>query len=80
MTHFSTVEINASFYRLQKAESFRYWRDAAPPGFVYAVKASRFITHMKRLKAEPESLRCSLSVCASWGRRLVPSSISCRQI
>lgn len=54
--HFSTVEINASFYRLQKPESYRHWRDEAPAGFVYAVKASRFITHLKRLKAEPESL------------------------
>jgi uncharacterized protein YecE (DUF72 family) len=56
VARFPTVEINASFYRLQKPESFRHWRDQAPPGFVYAVKASRFITHLKRLKAEPESL------------------------
>jgi uncharacterized protein YecE (DUF72 family) len=72
MTHFSTVEINASFYRLQKAESFRYWRDAAPPGFVYAVKASRFITHMKRLKAEPESLEVFFAGVRELGPALGP--------
>jgi uncharacterized protein YecE (DUF72 family) len=53
---FPTVEINASFYRLQKPATYRHWSDQAPPGFLYAVKASRFITHLKRLKAEPESL------------------------
>jgi uncharacterized protein YecE (DUF72 family) len=47
---FGTVEINNSFYRLPKAETFDKWRDQAPPGFRYAVKASRFITHMKKLK------------------------------
>jgi len=52
---FGTVELNTSFYHLPKAESFAKWRDQAPPGFRYAVKAPRFITHMKKLKdcAEP---------------------------
>ena len=52
---FSTVELNTSFYHLPKAETFEKWRDQAPPGFTYAVKAPRFITHMKKLKdcAEP---------------------------
>lgn len=44
-----TVEINNSFYRLPKAETFAAWRDGSPPGFCFAVKASRFITHMKKL-------------------------------
>ncbi len=48
-----TVEINNSFYRLPSAETFDAWRAQAPPGFVYAVKASRYITHMKKLK-DPE--------------------------
>jgi uncharacterized protein YecE (DUF72 family) len=47
---FDTVEINNSFYRLPKPETFDKWHDRAPPGFRYAVKASRFITHMKKLK------------------------------
>jgi uncharacterized protein YecE (DUF72 family) len=52
---FETVELNTSFYHLPKPETFTKWRDQAPPGFSYAVKAPRFITHMKKLKdcAEP---------------------------
>ncbi len=52
---FDTVEINNSFYRLPKTETFAAWRDQAPPGFCYAVKANRFITQAKKLKdcAEP---------------------------
>ncbi len=47
---FPTVELNNPFYRLPAAATFDAWRRAVPPGFVFAVKASRFITHMKRLK------------------------------
>ena len=46
---FDTVEINASFYRLPLAKTFEGWRDKAPPGFRYAVKVNRFITHNKKL-------------------------------
>jgi uncharacterized protein YecE (DUF72 family) len=48
--HFDTVEINNSFYRLPKAETFDAWRDQAPVGFCYAVKANRFLTQAKKLK------------------------------
>ena len=48
--HFNTVEINNSFYRLPTATTFDTWRESSPRNFVYAVKASRFITHMKKLK------------------------------
>ena len=51
--YFPTVELNNPFYRLPTAEMFAAWRRAAPPAFVFAVKASRFLTHMKKLK-EPE--------------------------
>lgn len=47
---FDTVELNTSFYHLPKPETFSKWKEQAPPGFRYAVKASRFITHMKKLK------------------------------
>jgi uncharacterized protein YecE (DUF72 family) len=50
---FNTVEINSTFYRLPEASAFSKWQRQAPPGFVYAVKASRFLTHMKKLK-DPE--------------------------
>ncbi|HJU25372.1 MAG TPA: DUF72 domain-containing protein, partial [Rhodanobacteraceae bacterium] len=48
--HFSSVELNGSFYSLQRPESYARWRDATPPGFVFAVKGPRFITHIKRLR------------------------------
>jgi uncharacterized protein YecE (DUF72 family) len=53
---FDTVEINNSFYRLPPPETFAKWRDQAPSGFLYAVKASRFLTHMKKLKDPEEPL------------------------
>ena len=53
---FDTVEINNSFYRLPPAETFDKWHDQVPAGFRYAVKANRFITHMKKLKDCTEAL------------------------
>lgn len=47
---FSTVELNNTFYRLPKESAFYNWYDTTPPEFVFSVKASRFITHIKRLK------------------------------
>jgi uncharacterized protein YecE (DUF72 family) len=47
---FPSIEINGTFYSLQRPEHFQDWYDATPPGFVFAVKGSRFISHMKRLK------------------------------
>ena len=46
----ATVEINGSFYSLQRPESYRAWREQTPDGFVFAVKGSRYITHMKKLR------------------------------
>ncbi|MPZ86137.1 MAG: DUF72 domain-containing protein [Actinophytocola sp.] len=45
-----SVEINGSFYALQRPSSYEAWRDQTPEGFVFAVKGGRFITHMKRLR------------------------------
>jgi uncharacterized protein YecE (DUF72 family) len=53
---FNTVEINNTFYRLPEASAFSKWASQAPPGFVYAVKASRFLTHMKKLKDPDEPI------------------------
>ncbi len=47
---FGTLELNATFYRLPTPGSAERWRDATPPGFLFAAKGSRFLTHMKRLK------------------------------
>jgi len=52
--HFDTVEINNSFYRLPSEDALKAWRDSTPPNFVFAVKASRFITHNKKL-SDPQS-------------------------
>ena len=45
----TSIEINGSFYSLQRPESYASWRDRTPSSFVFAVKGGRFITHMKRL-------------------------------
>jgi uncharacterized protein YecE (DUF72 family) len=45
-----SIEINGSFYSLQRPESYAAWRAATPPGFVFAVKGNRFLTHMLKLK------------------------------
>lgn len=49
-SHFSTVELNGSFYSLQRPESYRRWHDSVPDDFVFAVKGSRYISHMLRLQ------------------------------
>lgn len=50
---FDTVELNNTFYHLPTEEAFDRWRKSVPPGFVFAVKGSRFLTHMIKLK-DPE--------------------------
>ncbi|HEY6052626.1 MAG TPA: DUF72 domain-containing protein [Gaiellaceae bacterium] len=47
---FDTVEVNMTFYRLPKVEAVRRWVEESPDGFLFAVKASRYLTHVKRLK------------------------------
>jgi uncharacterized protein YecE (DUF72 family) len=51
--HFATVEVNMSFYRLPERSVFESWQQQTPEGFLFAVKGSRYITHMKKLK-DPE--------------------------
>jgi uncharacterized protein YecE (DUF72 family) len=54
LRYFDTVELNNTFYRLPDKSTMRAWRDAAPPDFRFALKGSRFISHMKKLK-DPEA-------------------------
>lgn len=54
---FTSVELNASFYHLPRKETFEKWRQAVPKGFTFAVKASRYITHMKKLNEPEDSLK-----------------------
>ena len=53
---FDTVELNSSFYRLPEADAFAAWRRRVPAGFLFAVKASRYLTHLKRLRDPREPL------------------------
>jgi uncharacterized protein YecE (DUF72 family) len=46
----NTIEINGSFYALQRPQSYHAWYGALPEGFLFSVKASRFLTHLRRLK------------------------------
>ena len=55
-SRFDTVELNASFYRLPDASVFESWAKRAPDGFVFAVKASRYLTHIRRLREPDEAL------------------------
>jgi uncharacterized protein YecE (DUF72 family) len=69
---FDTVEINNSFYRLPEAETFARWRARAPARFLFAVKASRFLTHMKKLKDPEEPIERLFTRMRELGRRLGP--------
>ncbi len=68
----ATVEINNSFYRLPPAKTFRFWRQATPKHFLFAVNASRYITHMKKLKDPEQSLKKFLSHATELGSKLGP--------
>jgi len=54
--HFDTVEVNATFYRLPKKQAVANWVRESPPAFLFAVKMSRYVTHVKRLRDLPPSL------------------------
>jgi uncharacterized protein YecE (DUF72 family) len=69
---FDTVEINNSFYRLPERATFAAWARRAPSGFEFAVKASRFLTHMKKLKDPEEPLERLFSRMRALGTRLGP--------
>lgn len=69
---FDTVEINNSFYHLPPPATFGAWRARAPSGFTFAVKASRFLTHMKKLKDPDEPIERFFSHARRLGRALGP--------
>ena len=70
---FPTVEINGTFYSLQRPEFFEAWRDGTPPNFVFAVKGSRYITHMLRLtKVETPLANFFASGVLALGKKLGP--------
>ncbi|WP_242910456.1 DUF72 domain-containing protein [Actinomadura terrae] len=69
---FGTVENNNAFYRLPGRATFQRWHDAVPPGFVMAVKASRFLTHMKRLRDPAEPVARLMEAAGGLGGTLGP--------
>ncbi len=70
--HFPTVEVNNTFYRLPDARVFRAWQRAVPRSFVFAVKASRFITHIRRLRLSRAPVRRLLTRARPLGRARRP--------
>lgn len=69
---FDTVEVNNTFYRLPEPETFARWHERVPPGFLYAIKASRFLTHIRRLREASEPVERLLSHAVPLGDRLGP--------
>jgi len=69
---FPTVENNGAFYRLPRPETFVDWRARTPAGFVMAVKASRYLTHVRRLREPAEPVGRLLTALAGLGDRLGP--------
>jgi uncharacterized protein YecE (DUF72 family) len=67
---FRTVEINASFYRLPSRQVFEKWARETPDDFVFAVKASRFLTHFKKLKDPEEPVSRLIESCSGLGAKL----------
>jgi len=70
--HYQTVENNNSFYRLPSAETFASWRTRTPEDFVMAVKASRYLTHIRKLRDPAEPVARLLSAAAHLGPKLGP--------
>jgi uncharacterized protein YecE (DUF72 family) len=71
-SHFDTVEINNTFYRLPDRSTFAMWRRHVPKHFLFAVKASRFLTHMKRLREPEEPLARLFGRAAALGPQMGP--------
>jgi uncharacterized protein YecE (DUF72 family) len=69
---FATVEVNNAFYRLPAATTFERWRRSTPADFVITVKASRYLTHVRRLRDPAEPVRRFLDAASGLGGKLGP--------
>lgn len=69
---FDTVELNVTFYRMPSAATFRSWAGRVPEGFLFAVKASRYLTHIKRLREPEDSVRFLVERACELGSHLGP--------
>jgi uncharacterized protein YecE (DUF72 family) len=70
--HFPTVEVNNAFYRLPEKKTFEQWRARTPDGFVVAVKMSRYLTHVKRLREPAEPVQRFFDRASALADRLGP--------
>jgi len=70
--HFATVEINTSFYHLPAKEALKLWHESTPADFLFTAKASRYITHMKKLRDPGESVSAFLRRIRILGDKLGP--------
>ena len=71
-TVFPVVEVNNTFYMLPKERTFDRWRAASPPGFLFVVKASRYITHIRRMRDAKDSVDMFWSRASRLGDKLGP--------
>jgi uncharacterized protein YecE (DUF72 family) len=71
-SHFPTVEINSSFYTIPKVSTINKWREETPEDFCFAIKASRFITHLKKLKNTQELIDNFLNIISILDSKLGP--------
>lgn len=69
---FDTVEVNNSFYHLPAEHTVAEWSKHSPRGFIFSCKASRYITHMKKLKDPQEGIQRLLEAVKPFGRKLGP--------
>lgn len=69
---FRTVEVNNTFYNLPGDSVFEHWRQVSPPDFVFALKMSRFLTHLKRLRDPEEPVKRFLERAGRLGPKLGP--------
>ncbi|OGN96393.1 MAG: hypothetical protein A2Z77_09585 [Chloroflexi bacterium RBG_13_51_36] len=69
---FNTVELNSSFYRLPSQKAFTTWRESTPGNFLFAVKVSRFITHIKKLRNSGFAVENFLFLATLLGGKLGP--------
>ena len=70
--HYRTQELNNSFYRLPTSEAFTAWRERTPDDFIMVVKASRYLTHIKRLRESDEPVARFMERASNLGPKLGP--------
>lgn len=76
--HFDTVEVNNTFYHLPDASTFDDWREAAPEGFLYVLKFSRYGTHLKYLKDPEDTIGLFMERARRLGGHLGPILVQLR--